>query len=375
MKRYVLDARTATDHFPGIGRYVSNLARALPPLLAPDESLVVLCDPSRPSRWQLPAPSAQVQWMETAVSPFSLAQQWQVPRLLREIEADLYHSPYYLMPYRPGKPTLLTFYDLIPQRFPQVVSVRARLLTHLFTRLALHAADHVVTISRFTRQDALALYPITPEKITAVPLAPDPHFQPQPENEVTRVRARYNLPSAYVLYLGINKPHKNLVSLINAWKNIVQELSVPPQLVVAGAWDKRYPEARETAVRLHLASHITFLGPVAEEDLPGLYAGATVFVFPSQYEGFGLPVIEAMACNTTVACANTSSLPEVGGRAAAYFQPDDLAEITAVLRHLLTDETERQRRQVLGLAQAKQFSWEKTAVETLALYQQFTTNQ
>ncbi len=372
MKRYVLDARAATDHFPGIGRYVSNLAQALPSLLTPDERLILLGDPSRPSRWQLPAPSEQVQWVETAVSPFSLAQQWQIPHLLREAQADVYHSPYYLMPYRPGAPTLLTFYDLIPQRYPQYVALRARLLTSLFTRLALRAANHVVAISGFTRQDALALYPIAPERITAVPLAADPHFQPQPPSEIGRICRQYNLPPDYVLYLGINKPHKNLVNLITAWKGLAGQLAAPPQLVIAGAWDERYPEAKETAVAAGLIDKITFLGPVAEADLPGLYAGATVFVFPSQYEGFGLPVIEAMACGTAVACARASSLPEVGGAAAAYFDPTKPEEITAVLHHLLTDEAARQRSQTLGLAQAKQFSWKKTAVATLALYRQLS---
>ncbi|MBK8988615.1 MAG: glycosyltransferase family 4 protein [Chloroflexi bacterium] len=373
MRTYVFDARAATDHFPGIGRYVCNLAQALSALLATDERLILLRDPSRPSRWQLPPSSEQVQWVDTAVSPFAPAQQRQIPKLLRQIQADVYHSPYYLMPYRPGAPTLLTFYDLIPQRYPQYVSLRARLLTSLLTRLALRTADHIVAISEFTRQDALALYPIPPEKITVVPLAADPHFQPQSPTEIERVRARYNLPPGYVLYLGINKPHKNLVSLITAWKELAAQLTAAPQLVIAGAWDGRYPEAKETAVRLDLTAHITFLGPVAEGDLPGLYSGAGLFVFPSQYEGFGLPVIEAMACGTAVACANASSLPEVGGAAAAYFDPANVAEITAVLHHLLTDKTARQRHQALGLTQAKQFSWQKTAAATLSLYRHLNT--
>ncbi|MCA9873491.1 MAG: glycosyltransferase family 4 protein [Anaerolineales bacterium] len=374
MNRYALDARTATDHFPGIGRYVSNLARALPPVLASDERLILLRDPTRPSRWQLPAPSAQVAWVETAVSPFSLSQQWQIPKLLREVGADLYHSPYYLMPYRTGIPSLLTFYDLIPQRFPQYVSPRARLLTSLLTRLALRAADQVVAISQFTRDDALAAYPLAAEKITAVPLAADPHFQPQSAAEIDRIRTTYHLPPTYALYLGINKPHKNLVNLLLAWNMLIEQLPEAPPLVIAGAWDERYPEAKETAAALNLTSHITFLGPVAEEDLPGLYAGAALFVFPSQYEGFGLPVIEAMACGTAVACARTSSLPEVGGEAAAYFDPTQPEEITAVLYHLLTDNAARERRQALGQKQAQLFSWEKTAVETLALYRQLTAH-
>lgn len=347
--RFTLDGRSATPHFPGIGRYVRSLAAALPPLLTPDEQLHLLTSEN------------------TAVSPFSLSQQWHIPPLLRS--SALYHSPYYLMPYRPGVPTVLTVYDLIPQHFPELVSARARLLFRLTTRLALAAADHVIAISEATRQDVLAAYPIRPERITAVPLAADPHFQPQPPATIAALRQKLNLPDNYALYLGINKPHKNLVRLVQAWQT-VHAAHPNAVLVIAGAWDPRYPQVRETVTRLGLDTAVHFLGPVDDTDLPALYSGADLFIFPSLYEGFGLPIVEAMACGTAVACSNQSSLPEVGGDAAVYFNPTQVSNMADTIIQLLQDDAQRRQRQQMGLAQASRFTWEKTAVATLAIYRQ-----
>ncbi len=368
MTRFVLDARTATDHFPGIGRYVSHLARHLVQLLHPDEQLLLLHNPQANSSWGLPPVQDHVTWVATAVSPFSLSQQWQIPRLLRRVNATVYHSAYYLMPYRPGIPTLLTLYDLIPEQFPQLVSPQARLLTRLATRLALRASDHFLAISEATRQDFLASYSLNPGNITAVPLAADAQFQPQSETAVSSLRQKFNLPEQYVLYLGINKPHKNLARLVEAWQTVVQQVPDAPQLIIAGAWDARY-EAVKTAVAHHnLSAKVRFLGRVPDKDLPALYSGALLFVFPSLAEGFGLPVLEAMACGTAVACAHTSSLPEVGGEAVAYFDPTSSQEMAAVLTALLQDAQKRELLAKKGLVQAREFSWEETAVATLTQY-------
>lgn len=369
MKRYILDARTATGHFPGIGRYVSQLARHLVPLLAEDEQLFLLHNPLE-TGWALPEASEKVVRVATGVSPFSLTQQWQIPRLLRRVSATVYHSAYFLMPYRPGVPTLLTLYDLIPEQFPQLVSPQARLLTRLNTRLALRAGSHFLAISEATRRDFLAHYSLDPAKITAVPLAADPQFTPQPETAVAALRQKLHLPERYVLYLGINKPHKNLVRLVDAWAMVAQNVPDAPPLMIAGAWDARY-EGVKTAVAQHnLSQKIHFLGRIADADLPVLYSGAALFVFPSLVEGFGLPVLEAMACGTAVACANSSSLPEVGGEAAAYFDATDSQQMAAVLQELVQDEATLAELGQKGMVQAAKFSWAGTAVATLAHYRQ-----
>ena len=393
---FVLDARTATAHFPGIGRYVANLAAALIPLLSDDERLTVLHHPAHLS--SLPR-SERVQVVSVSASPFSLRQQWELPRLLRRVPisgrrppaARLYHSPYYLMPYRPGVATALTVYDLIPLLFPEHSTPRARLLFRWATALALRAAQAVIAISEATRRDFLAHFRLAPERIVAIPLAADGIFRPQPAGAIAEVRARHGLPERYVLYLGSNKPHKNLVRLIEAWKTATR--SLPPaacQLVIAGAWDARYPEAQARAEALGLGRQVRFLGPVAGPDLPALYAGAALFVFPSLYEGFGLPVLEAMACGTPVVCSDVASLREVtsppeprpgeergGGGVGAAVLVDPLAvdALAEAICRVLNDAALAAELRERGLAQAACFSWEQTARRTLAVYRGVVTGR
>ena len=411
MPHYILDARTATPHFPGIGRYVTNLARALVPLLTPDERLTVLHDPAYPLSLPL---SDAVRMIPLAVSPFALRQQWAVPRLLRSraLTIDerrttkderpptsvfrpssvIYHSPYIAMPYLPGIPSLLTVYDLIPVRYPTYSSPRARFFSRWMTRLALRAARHVIAISEFTRRDFMAEFGLQPEQITAIPLAADPAFRPQPPEAIAALRARYDLPERFVLYLGSNKPHKNLTRLVEAWQMADGGWQAANcKLVIAGAWDERYPEARELANSSGAkaspengqppASSFqlpVWLGPMSEADLPALYSAATAFVFPSLYEGFGLPVLEAMACGTPAICSNTSSLPEVAGdpaagsgpSAALLVDPLDTAALADALRLVLTDDGLQAELRRRGLAQAARFTWQQTAAATLTIYRQ-----
>ena len=241
MTHFVLDARTAQPRFPGIGRYVSNLARALAPLLAADEHLTLLCDPARVLAAPAGAPTgSNIRTVTLTASPFSLTQQWVIPQLLRRLHADLYHSPYIAMPYLPSVPTLLTVYDLIPLRYPAHSTTRARLFARGMTRLALRTAQQVIAISEFTRDDFMAEFRMPPDRITAIPLAADPAFRPQSPEAIAAVRARYALPETFALYLGSNKPHKNLVRLIEAWSDANRKSKIKNQkLVIAGAWDAR----------------------------------------------------------------------------------------------------------------------------------------
>ena len=380
LQQYILDARTATAHFPGIGRYVRNLAQALPPLLADDEWLVVLWNSSDPAAWNPTAlANPQVQIVPAPVSSFALSQQWTIPRLLRAyrssgppsaVRRPLFHSTYYLMPYRPGAPTLLTVYDLIALLHPQAVSLRARLFFSVATRLALAASERIVTISASARDDLLAHFPVDPNRVTSIPLAADPRFRPRPADEIERVRAKYNLPDRYIFYLGINKPHKNLPRLVEAYarlRNTQYAIRNTP-LLIAGAWDTRYPESQSLAAPLGDA--VRFLGAVDDADLPALHSAATLFAFPSLYEGFGLPVLEAMACGAPVVCGNRSSLPEVAGDAALLVDPTDTDAIAAALRRVLEDDDLRRSLSEKSLIQATTFSWQRTAAETLAVYRE-----
>ena len=367
MPHYILDARTATPHFPGIGRYVSNLAEAMVPQLGGDERLTVLERPGYPV--ELPDHPA-TQSVVVNASPFSLRQQRVVPRVLREVGGDLYHSPYYLMPYRLGIPSILTVHDLIPLLFPEYSSWRARWLFRRMTAMALRASTRTIAVSHATRQDVLTYFAAPPDQITAIPEAADPHFFLQPESAVHNLRQRYDLWDPFVLYVGSNKPHKNLVRLVEAWAEVTP--SFPHiTLVIAGSWISTYPEARTRAEQLDLSNRaVRWLGPLSEKDLPALYGAATLFVFPSLYEGFGLPVIEAMACGAPVACSRVSSLPEVVGDSALLFDPEHASSIAEAIAQALGDDALRADLRERGLHRVSEFSWERTARETLELYRQ-----
>jgi glycosyltransferase involved in cell wall biosynthesis len=232
-------------------------------------------------------------------------------------------------------------------------------------RLAIRAASQVIAVSQATARDLQHLLKLPKERIAVIRESADPAFRPQSSRACCTFRTRLGLPEQYALYLGSNKLHKNLVRLVDAWARLQPQ---PVPLVIAGVWDPRYPEARQRAEALNLGKAVHFLGPVAEKDLPVLYSSAALFVFPSEYEGFGLPVLEAMACGAPVACSNTSSLPEVTGDAALMFDPADVDAIADTLDRLLADAGLRADFRERGLRQATRFTWERTAQETLNLY-------
>jgi glycosyltransferase involved in cell wall biosynthesis len=377
--RIVIDARYVNDHFPGIGRYVYNLLLALGELDQP-HSFVVLYNPSlKNTRYDMTAlaRSPALRLVATRLRPFSVGEQLVLPRMLWTMQADLYHAPYYIRPYADLPcPSITTLYDIIPRRFPAEVSPRARRLFNLLTRLAIRASRHLLAISASARDDLMAAYRIPAGRITVTPLAADPRFRPRPPEEIADVRAKYHLPERYVLSLASNKPHKNLVSLIEAFAELgvgkqvlnPQPPSPIPSLVIAGHWDPRYPQARAATERLGLGDAVRFLPGVPEADLPALYSGAEIFAFPSRYEGFGLPPLEALACGAPVLCCDTSSLPEVVGAAALRVAPtpDALAD---GLARLLADHALRAELREAGPRRAALFSWQSTAEATLAVYE------
>ena len=375
MSHFIFDARTAIDQFPGIGRYVRSLTSALMAQLRADEQLTLLTNPAGIATWDArhsdTGDARPPREVAVSSAPFSIKQQLRIPLLLKRLQAGeptLYHSPYYVMPYRTGLPTVLTFYDIIPLRYPQSVPLKGRLFYRLATTLALRAASRVVAISEAARSDLTRSFRIPLSRVSVTPLAAGSHFRPQSNAEVDRTRDKYGLPARFILYVGINKPHKNLPALIDAYAQLSAH-NAPP-LVIAGPWDERYPQPRQRSEHHQLGNAVRFLGPVNEADLPALYSAATIFVFPSLYEGFGLPVLEAMACGTPVACSNAVSLTELTGGAARLFNPHSMAEIKDAIADLLEDGPQRVRRSEQGLARASRFNWQATAAATLQCYRE-----
>lgn len=365
--RIGIDGRYIADHYPGIGRYTFSLVEALSRLAA-DATFVVALQPGQPnSRYDLDQLAARpnVRLAPFPLSPRSPLEQVRWPQAARHWALDVFHAPYFCMPYALPCPSVVTIYDLIPLVFPQGFSAAQRLSFRLMVALAVRRARAVIAVSAATRADLLRYFKLSPDRVHVTPLAADASFYPRPPAEVAAVRARYGLPDAYVLYMGINKPHKNLPRLIEAYAKI----GAAPPLVLAGREDPRYPEARRQAEVLGLGGRVVFPGDIAGADLPALYSGASLFVFPSLYEGFGLPPLEAMACGTPVVCSNRASLPEIVGDAALTFDPYDVDAIASALRRALDDAGLRADLRARGLARAAQFSWDHTAQETFKIYQ------
>ncbi len=364
-----IDGRYIQDHFPGIGRYTFNLIDALA-RVAPNERLLVLHNPALPnSHYDVAALGRypNVQLSRVTVPTFSPAEQ--IGLLPRAPKVDLFHSPYYYKPYFSRVPSVVTIFDLLPLFYPAALpNARTRFIFRVAMGLAARTATRIIAPSSSTCRDLVARLRVARDKIDVIPLAADARFRPQPAAEIARVRAVYGLEAEYVLSVGINKPHKNFRTLIEAWERAGDRQRI---LAIAGAWDARYADLATQAelAKARTGADIRFIRNVADGDLPALYGGALVFVLPSLYEGFGLPPLEAMACGVPVVVSNVSSLPEVVADAGVLVDPHDADGLAARLRELLDDPGRRANASERSLRRASEFSWERTARETLAVYE------
>lgn len=361
----VFDGRFLSAHYPGIGRYAFNLLLTLPAAM-PDAKITALVGEPDPRFPQSKLEGLSPKRLTMPVR--SLGEQLAVPRELGRLGADLFHSPYFVTPYRTPCPRVVTVHDtlgLSPEALP---SLRARLAFRVANHLALRGAQAVITVSEASRRDLMRDFGVPREKITVIAEAADPALRPASGSAVAQLRETWRLPERYALFVGANKPHKNLLRLLEAWAEI-GEGACP--LVLAGRRDPRFPEPEEQARRLSLDAR--FLGEVPEPDLPALYTGAEILVMPSLREGFGLPVVEAMACGTPVACSNVSSLPEVAADAAVFFDPRKTASMAKALGRLLNDGELRRNLSRRGQRRAAEFSWRLAAEQTAEVYRRVLT--
>jgi len=367
--KIAIDARVVQDRFPGIGRYVFRLAEALPAAV-PGISVLVLHNPNQSdTRFDLTglARSEAISLRAVTGGLRSLRGQWSVRRALSHEAVDLYHATYWIGAYLPGVPTLLTLYDLIGLDPAGGLPAAKRLLLRALVRLALARADHVATLSSDSRRGLIAAGG-TPQRITITPLAADPGLRPASRAAVAALRERFALPRHYVLYVGTNKPHKNLITLVEAWGRLGPRLGGSWSLVIAGSWDRRFNAPKGVGQVSIPGGGVRCLGPVPEADLPALYSGATVFAFPSLAEGFGLPPLEAMACGAPVVVSDASSLPEIVGDAGMVVAAQDPGAWAAALGAVAADPALGRRLSRQGIARAREFSWQETARLTAAAY-------
>ena len=283
--------------------------------------------------------------------------------------AKLFHSTeHLLMPLR-NVPTVLTVHDLIYKLYPAYHKKLNYWYLNLAMPLYCRRANAIIAVSQASKRDIVRYYRVDPAKVHVIYEAASPLFSPPPPDRIRHVRHTYGLPDNFLLHLSTIEPRKNLNRLLDTLLNL-RRLFPDLCLILAGSKGWLTSDFFAKIEADGLADVVRPLGWVADEDLPAIIAAATLAVQPSLYEGFGLPILEHMACGQVVAASQASAHPEVGGEAAAYFDPENVEGMTAVIRHLLTDKEEYQQRQQLGLHQAAKFSWQRAARETLALYEE-----
>jgi glycosyltransferase involved in cell wall biosynthesis len=371
--RIGFDATAAVSQGAGIGRYTRELLRAL--ALADTENSYRLFYASRSVPYPLPPLPANFHVTRLPYHDIWLARLWQraqapLPADWITGPIDLFHSPdFTLPPVRRGTRTLLTVHDLSFVRDPASAAPGLRGYLDVVVPRSVARADHILADSAATRADLIELYQTPPEKISVLYCGIHAAFRPVADPlTLAAVRARYGLGSApFILAVSTLQPRKNYARLIQAFARLPDQ---GVNLVIAGGKGWLFETIFSEVERLHLRERVIFPGFVADEDLPALYSAARLLAYPSLYEGFGLPMLEAMACGTPVVASTASCLPEVAGGAARLVTPTDVEALAAALDQVLADETLRRDLVAKGQTRAGQFSWEQSARQLLAIYRE-----
>lgn len=363
--RVAIDARKLRDF--GIGTYIRNIVVELH-RLDQQTDYVVLCRSRDLERVRALAPRFRL--IAEDAEPYSLSEQLRIPLRLQREHADLVHEPHYVLPPLTRCRSVVTIHDCIHLMFPQYLPSRlAPYYARTMMWTATRQAARILTVSEASKRDILRFFDIAPEKVQVIYNAIDERFLTPPDEATTeRVRQRYQLDHPFVLYVGNIKPHKNIERMIAAFGRARPDGPEGLKLVIIGDEVTKYPSLRQMVHRHKLDKHVRFLGFQPQETLASFYRLSGAFVFPSLYEGFGLPPLEAMACGTPVVTSNVSSLPEIAGEAALLVDPYDVDAIARAIVQVFTDLPLRTRLIASGHARARQFSWAASAARVHAAY-------
>jgi glycosyltransferase involved in cell wall biosynthesis len=363
--RIALDIRKLHDF--GIGTYIRNLLKHLSQI-DQDTEYVLLCRPD--DQEAVRTLGQNFRPVVNTSNPYSIGEQLSIPYQLSREHVDLFHEPHYVLPPLVPCRSVVTIHDCIHLMFPQYLPNR---LAHAYARASIWAAARrarrIFTVSETSKADILKYCNVPADRITVIYNAIDDRLaDPPTEEEVEQTRERYQLNGPFALYVGNIKPHKNLERLIDAFHLVRMQGFERLKLLIIGDQISKYPGLRRAVDRFKLHKHVRFLGFVPDRTLAALYQLATVFVFPSLYEGFGLPPLEAMARGTPVVTSNTSSLPEVVGDAAILVDPYSAASIADGMQQVLGDAALRATLRERGLARAKTFSWRNSVQQVRDVY-------
>ncbi len=364
-----VEGRTLQGKRYGVARYLLNLLKELVSLGGDEEYVVYLSEPIEP----LPFASPRLRLRVLSHAPGLTWRHLRLPMAMRREGVDVHFSPSYFLPLLKVCPSVVVVHDLTFKVHPEWFAADRRFLfDDLFWR-EVRRAERIVTVSEHSKSDIVRILGVEPSRVTVIPGAPDELFRPvRDESLLSGIRDRFGLRPGFLFTVGSIHTRRNLERLIEAASRAERELGQELQLLILGTPAPFTPpvDIRGTALRCGMEGRVLRLEYVSEEELLLLYNACGLFVYPSLYEGFGLPVVEAMACGVPVACSRTTSLPEVGGEAVAYFDPLDVEEMAGVLAALLSDEAERRRLGEAGMRRASLFSWRRSAEETLTVFRE-----
>lgn len=364
MKTIAIDARKVADF--GIGTYVRGLIAALARLDSAHRYLL-LAGPEGPEA--LPNLPGNFRWIDERAPGYSLSELFALPRVLRRERADLFHAPHYVVPLALPCPAVVTVHDLIHLRFPgqrtRLELAYARWMIGRATRLA----ARVLAVSEATAGELVERFGVDRSRLEVIANGVDDAFRRElSETELAAALTGLGLAPGYLLFVGNPKPHKNLERLLEAYSRLRAGRAATPVLVLAGDRDGDRSPVPGWIASAGLEGAVVRVGHLPAERLPALYRGASVLVQPSLWEGFGLPVAEAMAAGVPVVAAERGALPEVAGDTARLVDPDDPAAIAAAIAGLLDDPAAAAALARRGQARAAAFRWQETARRTLAVY-------
>ncbi len=370
----VIDGRMILPKMTGVGRYLFELVQVLRDYPGNDSYELWLQSglPSNHPAWRLASERLAVRQLPLA--HMVLRQQWVIPGRLHSAHPDLFHYPHFDLPFGvPGK-VIANIYDLKyivrPEFFPQTGQLKRAIMLGMMN-FTVRRANQIIAISESTRQDIIQHLGGSPEKVKVIYLAVDKlFFQPSQPAAMQDFRQRYSLDKPFILFVSERRPHKNILGLIRAFQ-IFQRMSRRPyQLIIAGKPYAEYQEPEHLVDQLSLSGQVRFIDYVPDEDLPLLYQAADVFALLSYYEGFGLPILEAMASGTPVVAAGVTSVPEVCGQAGLLVDPDNPEQAAEALLQAASGGKQREEMAARGLERAHQFTWEKCAAQTIQLYRE-----
>lgn len=370
--KILFDAHLSENKISGIGRYINELLTNLVKIDEFNQYFILLNENLNSNHPLTSLNKKNVTKIKVSLQGLTLRQNYLIPKFIREIKPDLYHHPHFDLPFGIQIPSIVTIHDVVYLKNPHFLMTQSYLklfyMKNMFMR-SLRKAARVIAISETTKKDLVELFHTIPDKIIPIYHGINQFHKTINEREETNILKKYSIPKPFLLYVGIRRPHKNLPILIDAFHRLIQSTRNDIYMVIIGRAYRDYTVPEEMVKKYNLQDRVRFLEYVEDTVLPTIYRQAEIFIFPSLYEGFGLPLLEAMSYDLPVIGSKCSAIPEIMGEAGLLFDPHSADDLSEKINILLNDPTRRNKLVETGRQRIKNFTWEKTARQTLQVYE------